>query len=167
LGLSADYVVGLVDGEGSFQVKIEKSLDMRTGFRIILAFQVGFGRSHKNLEVLKRLRDFFKVGEVYVGDKSVVYLVQDIHDICRVVIPFFSEHKLFLKGEDFEVWKELAFCLRRRRHLSWSGLRDEVIPLVERLYSLRREKRPRKMLEVLKREVDRHLAGQGWLDVVK
>jgi len=154
MSLSAEYVRGFVDGEGSFQVVILKMSTVRVGWQIYLSFRVGLSKYRECFEVLRLLRKFFGVGKVIEGEKSVVYGVQDMKAIIGRIIPFFEKYPLIVKGRDFEIWSKIAKQIWFKRHLDRYGLKKYVIPLIEELYSLRKEKRPRKVLEELKRSVE-------------
>jgi len=152
--LTGEYVRGFVDGEGSFRVLIMRGKDARIGWEIAMCFQIGLSRGEANLKVLREVKRFFGVGRIYEGEKMVVYLVQSLKEIIRRIIPFFEEHPLVVKRREFEVWKRLACELRMKRHLNRLGLKRYVIPLIEELYSLRKGKRPRKLLEELKSSLE-------------
>ncbi len=60
--LQAEYIVGFVDGEGSFHIAIYKDARMKIGMKIIPEFHVSQRVSSR--EVLDRLRETFECGYV-------------------------------------------------------------------------------------------------------
>ena len=60
--LSADWVVGFVDGEGCFFIGIQKNPTIESGFRSLPEFRV---RQHqRDLDLLHDLKKFFAFGRV-------------------------------------------------------------------------------------------------------
>jgi hypothetical protein len=149
--LTVDYIRGFVDGEGSFHVGIEPNKSMRTGFQLVPKFSVGLSDKAENREVLEAIRRTLGVGKVYANSNHVEYIVEKIGDLTRYVIPFFEKNPLIIKRADFDVWKQIIKHINRGDHLTKYGMRTYIIPLIEKLYSLRKEKRPRTGLLQLKK----------------
>ncbi len=132
--LSEDYIVGLVDGEGSFTAFV-RNLDQSTEHvrrtRIEPRFYVKLIERDK--EVLYALKDYFGCGSVYF-QKDVRanhqhcyrYEVFSRVDLERVIIPFFKRHRLKLasKANDFNIFCELMKRIGRGEHLHERGLRN-------------------------------------------
>src|SRR3989344_6013169 len=86
--LTKDYVLGLVDGEGSFNVRIN---DDKRRSKIELKFSLKL--RHQDKEILEKLQEFFGCGNVYIQrDKrenhSLCYRfeVQNKKDIFKKII---------------------------------------------------------------------------------
>ena len=62
MNLTADWVCGFTDGEGTFFISIEKQAKMVLGKQVRLGFKITQGE--KNIQVLYRIKEFFKVGTV-------------------------------------------------------------------------------------------------------
>src|SRR3989344_9242474 len=106
--LSNDYVVGLVDGEGSFNVRINPNKNRRA--KIELKFSLKL--RHQDKEILNELKEFFECGNVYIQrDKrenhSLCYRfeVQNKDEIIKKIIPFFDENQpqITSRRRDFEI----------------------------------------------------------------
>lgn len=68
--LTPDYIVGLVDGEGSFTVYIRNPEDSRERVRRVRAEAKFYVKLiEKDKEVLYRLREFFGCGNIYVSER--------------------------------------------------------------------------------------------------
>ncbi len=113
--LTADYIVGLTDGEGCFLVQI------RTDCRIVLRYFIT--QRFDNKELLDKVFEFFKIGYVYRkfqgNDKkkmTFVYEVTKQDDIQYGIIPFFKEHSLQgVKQKSFERFARIAEIVKNRQ----------------------------------------------------
>ena len=111
--LSADYIVGLVDGEGSFYVRLNK--DPRRRNKVELKFSVKL--RHQDKEILEKLQQFFDCGNVYIQrDKRPKHTdcfrfeVNNKKDIINKIIPFFEKNypKIQSRQKDFELFTQIA-----------------------------------------------------------
>jgi len=113
--LTANYIVGLTDGEGCFLVQI------RTDHRIVLRYFIT--QRFDNKELLDKVFKFFKIGYVYrkfQGDDKTkmtfVYEVTKQDDIQNVIVPFFKEHPLEgVKQKSFERFARIAMMVKNRQ----------------------------------------------------
>jgi len=99
------YVTGLIDGEGSWLLSISKNSKCSLGYKINLGLEIGLHR--KDLDLLKGLQAYFKVGGIYKNsDNMMHYKVSSIKDLTRVIIPHFDKYPLVTqKRADFEILK--------------------------------------------------------------
>jgi hypothetical protein len=111
--LSADYIIGLVDGEGSFYVRL--NTDVRRRNKVELKFSVKL--RHQDKEILEKLKQFFDCGNVYFQkDKRPNHTdcyrfeVNNKKDIIGKIIPFFEKNspKIESRKRDFELFKQIA-----------------------------------------------------------
>lgn len=127
-----DYIVGLVDGEGSFTVyirnpgvfkKVKRRTKAEPRFYIKLI--------EKDKDILYELKEFFGCGNVYFQkDKRpnhqncYRYEVANRKDLEKIIIPFFRRNQLRLesKRKDFKIFCELMKRIRKGEHLTKSGL---------------------------------------------
>ncbi|MDO8655488.1 MAG: LAGLIDADG family homing endonuclease [bacterium] len=130
--LNFDYIVGLVDGEGSFtayvrlpelkkEVKRRAKAEPRFYLKLI----------EKDKEILYELKKFFRCGNVYLQkdrrknhQNCYRYEVANRSDLQNIIIPFFKKHplKLVSKKKDFQIFCELMKRIKRGDHLTKSGL---------------------------------------------
>ena len=110
--MEKEYVLGLVDGEGCFNVRINRQ---RRRARVELKFSLKL--RHQDKEVLDELQRFFGCGKVYIqNDKranhSLCYRfeVQNKKEIVEKIIPFFEQNcpRLPSRKKDFELFKKIA-----------------------------------------------------------
>ena len=132
--LDKNYILGLVDGEGSFNVRINRNserpenlkgkedfLDVRVNQnknrRAKIELKFSLKLRYQDKEILDELQEFFGCGKVYIQrDKrknhSLCYRfeVQNKKEIFEKIIPFFTENppKIPSRKLDFELFKEIA-----------------------------------------------------------
>ena len=90
--LSADWVVGFVDGEGCFFVGINRQPSMTRGWQVLPEFRVV--QHQKDIAILERLQEFFGFGQVTRnhGDRKELR-IRGIEQLTEVV-RFFRAHPL-------------------------------------------------------------------------
>ncbi len=132
--ISSDYIVGLVDGEGSFAVYIKNPDDSKEVKRRARAEPRFYLKLiERDKEVLYELKDFFGCGNVYFQKDTrknhqncYRYEVTSRDDLTKIIIPFFKQNTLRLKSKknDFTLFCELVERVKRDEHLTQSGLRN-------------------------------------------
>jgi len=131
--LTEDYIVGLVDGEGSFTAfvrNLEDSTERQRRVRIEPRFYIKL--VEKDKVVLDALKEYFECGNVYF-QKDVRanhqhcyrFEVFNRKDLENVIIPFFKEHrpKFPSKAKDFKIFCEMMKRIGRNEHLTEKGLK--------------------------------------------
>jgi len=131
--LNPNYIVGLVDGEGSFTVYVKnpdstKKVKRRT--KVEPRFYMKF--IGKDKEILDTLKEYFGCGSVYFQrDKRknhqdcYRYEVANRSDLENIIIPFFKTNSLNLpsKKRDFEIFCRIFSLIQKGEHLEEAGLR--------------------------------------------
>ena len=132
--ISAEWIVGFVDGEGCFSIGFTKQPDRtnrrgyRTGFQVSHSFVVAQGERSKRC--LEEMQVFFEVGRLvinrrYDNHKEDLwrYHVARRRDLLEVIIPFFRKHPLRTsKRADFERFARCVELCAAGRHLTHTGL---------------------------------------------
>lgn len=126
--LQTQYVVGFVDGEGSFHVAIYKDPRMKTGIKLIPEFHVS--QRETSRLVLDQLIAFFGCGYVKANhrnnpkDTTFVYVVRDRHDLLKIIIPFFKKYSLQTeKKKDFDCFAKIVKKMEAKEHRNENALR--------------------------------------------
>jgi hypothetical protein len=137
------WVVGFVDGEGCFSVSIHRNELARptNGWHIQPTFQVSQHRDHR--DTLQNLSHFFGCGKVRAkGERSSVdvYVVHSTIQLLDRIIPFFEEHQLRVKRDDFESFAFITRAIRTRSH----HRRDVFDEIVKRAYAMNANGKQRK-----------------------
>lgn len=131
--LDANYIVGLVDGEGSFTAYVKdpdskKLVQRRTKVepRFFLKLQ------EKDKKILYELKEYFGCGNVYFQKDSRAnhqncyrFEVSNRNDLQNIIIPFFKSNSLRLRSKngDFEIFCQILQLVLKKEHLKESGLR--------------------------------------------
>lgn len=130
------WIVGFVDGEGTFSVSINKNPTTSSGWQIFPEFVITQGA--KSLRVLEDIKKFFGCGKIYVNRRRdnhkediYRYCVRSLKHLEEAIVPFFQEHSLrTAKKEDFERFVYILKLMKRREHLTMSGAK-KIARIVE------------------------------------
>jgi hypothetical protein len=148
--LDPGWVVGFTDGEGCFSVSIHRNDLARPtgGWHVQPTFQVSQHADHST--VLHDLRVFFSCGSVRKKSPRSnveVYVVHSTIQLVERIIPFFEEHELRIKRDDFEKFADIVRSIRARGHHR-PGEFDRIVTLA---YSMnaRGKQRKRPIGEIL------------------
>jgi hypothetical protein len=137
---NAYYLVGFVDGEGSFNISFKVRKDYRNGIQIYPSFNI----SQKEKGILVWIKNQFGCGTIRNrGDGVYYYEVVRLDDLRDVILPFFERYKLKTrKKKAFRVFSKVVLLLSSKK-LKWKDvkyifhLREEVVVGRKRKYSLR------------------------------
>lgn len=131
--LDSKYIVGLVDGEGSFTVYIRNlDLKQKAKRRVMVEPKFYLKLIEKDKDVLYQLQQFFGCGSVYFQRDSrpnhqncYRYEVFRHDDLLNVIIPFFKKNQLRFssKKKDFDTFCLLMEMIKNKKHHTESGLR--------------------------------------------
>jgi len=130
--LNSNYIVGLVDGEGSFTVYIKNpAKKLENGRRVKAEPRFYIKLIEKDKEILYKLKKYFGCGNVYFQKDTrpnhqncYRYEVTKRDDLEKIIIPFFKRNRLLLKSKktDFEIFCEIMKRIKKKEHLTSSGL---------------------------------------------
>jgi len=122
------YLVGFVDGEGSFSVSIKKLPTAKFGWIVDPCFQVY--QHKKNVHILELFKKFFQAG--YIKPKSptsntYVFTISQRRALQEKVIPFFKKYKLLTsKWEEFCKFAQIIEKMEKGEHRNLEGLKEIV-----------------------------------------
>ena len=132
--LNYNYIVGLVDGEGSFTVYIRNPKENKSVKRRVKAEPRFYLKLvEKDKKILYELKNFFGCGNVYFQkDKRknhqncYRYEVANRKDIENIIIPFFKENqlKIYSKKKDFRIFCKIIVLMKKGKHLEDKGLQE-------------------------------------------
>ena len=130
--LNADYIIGLVDGEGSFTVYVRNLNDSKEGKRRVRVeprFYIKLIEEDK--DILYELKEYFGCGSVYFQKDTrqnhkncYRYEVFNRDALVEKIIPFFTKHQLKFssKKRDFLLFCKLMSMIKEGKHLTSAGL---------------------------------------------
>ncbi|MEK7211090.1 MAG: LAGLIDADG family homing endonuclease [Patescibacteria group bacterium] len=132
--LEHNYIVGLVDGEGSFTAYVfnpAKKSKRKRRARVEPKFYLKLVESDK--KILYELKKFFGCGNVYFQKDTrknhqncYRYEVTARDDLMRIIIPFFKKHqpKFPSRAKDFKLFCRIMKLVVLGRHLGVKGLEN-------------------------------------------
>ncbi len=137
---NALYIVGFVDGEGSFNI----SFKIRTDYANRIQVYPSFNISQKERGILVWIQNQFGCGTIRNrGDGVYYYEVHNLRKLKERIIPFFDRYKLRTKKKiAFEVFSKTIEIISSK-NLEWIDikniyvLREEVVVGRKRKYSLK------------------------------
>lgn len=137
--LDASYLIGFVDGEGSFNI----SFKIRTDYHSKVQVYPSFNISQKEKDILVWIQSFLGCGTIRNrGDGVYYYEVNSTKDLQNIVIPFFETNRLKTKKIlAFEIFSEVV-RLQDSKKLEWEDityiyrLREKIVVGRKRKYSL-------------------------------
>lgn len=131
-----DWLVGFVDGDGSFYPMIHKAKDYKCGYQIQATFDIAQIDSETGL--LTKIGDqFFPNLYRWAKSSTTEHLrIVKLDTHISIVEPFFRDNILqSRKIYDFIIWRDILSLIKDKGHLTSSGvqtilaLRDEQIRL--------------------------------------
>ena len=139
------YVVGLVDGEGTFHVAFPRRKDFLMGISVIPEFHVS--QSYRSKNVLELLKTIFGCGYIKANhpnskDNTYIYVVRDRNDLLTKIIPYFEVNQLLTtKRNDFKIFAKVVRMMKKGLHLDSKG----IIEIVKIAYKMNAEGKRRKI----------------------
>lgn len=121
--MSADWIAGFADGEGTLTININKNQELTYKFQLQPVFVIVQGEVDYYL--LTAIANFFGCGSVTVNrkDKTSVryqYRVNNLELLTNIFIPFLDKVSLLTKKKDeFLLWKDLVFDIKSRKILDY------------------------------------------------
>lgn len=132
--LPPQYIVGFVDGEGSFSVSIYYDKTMKNKVFVRPEFEIELRADDR--EILERMKDTLKCGRIYdLNYKKygwyphVKYKVSNLNEILSRIIPFFERYPLqSKKAKTFQYFREIVLMRKEKKHLTKGGV-ERIIKL--------------------------------------
>ena len=136
---NASYIVGFVDGEGSFNISFKVRTDYVYGIQVYPSFNI----SQKEKDILVWIRNQFDCGTIRNRNDGVYYYeVHNLKELREKVIPFFKKYKLKTKKKKaFEIFSKTIEVISLKK-LEWNdiktiyNLREDIKVGRKRKYSL-------------------------------
>jgi hypothetical protein len=124
VNLNPWFLTGFSDAESNFIVRIVKSNSVKVGWTVQPLFQIGL--HNKDLNLLKKIKAFWGVGDIYLKENSCNYMVQSLRDLNIIVNHFEKYPLLTKKREDYLLFSQIITLMNQRKHLTLSGLHEIV-----------------------------------------
>ena len=121
--IDPNWLVGFVDGDGSFYSLIHKAKDYKHGYQVQAVFDIAQLDSERSL--LQKIGDqFFDSTHRWAKSKDTQHMrIMSQKGLVNYVEPFFDENKLLSRKEyDFLLWKEMLKIIKNKEHTTPVGL---------------------------------------------
>lgn len=118
---------GLIDGEGSFTIVIDKNKARKLGWRAQLKFQIALHK--KDLNLLCLLQQYLGgIGSIHsTSNRDVVnYSIDSINDLNKLIVHLEKYPLLSQKAADFLLFKRAVELFNEKAHLTVEGLEKIV-----------------------------------------
>jgi len=105
--LCPNWVTGFADAESSFSLKVSKKSTAKSGWSVIPEFRIEL--HSRDIILLRRIKDYFGLGIISerLDRNTIVYSVQSVRDILKVIIPHFDKYPLITqKRADYLLFKQ-------------------------------------------------------------
>lgn len=120
---------GLIDGEGSFSLIIDKNKTRQLGWRVQLKFQIGLHT--KDLNLLYKLQQYLggvDIGSIHLARnrEMVNYSIDSNKGLSKLIIHLEKYPLLTKKSVDFMLFKQAVKLVNNKAHLTVQGLNEIV-----------------------------------------
>jgi len=141
--LSPEYIVGLTDGEGSFNVYLRQRPAKSKPCNYNVACHYYIKMIESELPLLKEVCRFMDCGKVYFQKEKrknhhdcYRFEVSGLKQIREKVIPFFKRYKLQTpnKKRDFELFCQIVSMVEAKKHLNKNGWK-KIQKLKEKMHN--------------------------------
>jgi hypothetical protein len=120
--LEPQWIVGFVDGEGSFHIGITPNRELKKVQQILPEFTVVQHQS--DIQILYALKAYFQCGVVRRDNGNrMCYRVRGRGHLRDIILPFFEKHKLKTKKRiQFEKFRDVVLLMCKDQHLLPEGV---------------------------------------------
>ena len=118
---------GLIDGEGSFSIVVDRNKTRKLGWRVQLKFQIGLHT--KDLNLLYLLQQYLgDIGSIHLArNRDIVnYSIDSNEDLNKLIIHLEKYQLLTQKAADFLLFKQAVKLVNNKAHLTVEGLNQIV-----------------------------------------
>lgn len=138
MDLNPEWVVGFVDGEGTFYIGVYRHPEMATGYQVLPEFRVV--QHVRDVQVLYALKRFFRCGSVRRNHEDRYELRIRKLSCLREVVAFFEKHPLKTRKQvDFTKFAKVIRRMSEGRHLTREGL----VEILEIAITMNRAEKPK------------------------
>ena len=133
--LDTNFLVGLIEGDGSFHISFKAKRDLDFGFHIT--------QHISSLPLLKKVQQLLGCGTLQNKSKTVVrYQIDTLNAIQQNLLPFMSKHQLHsVKSEHFSIFEQVINLVNLKEHQTNKG----SLKIVNLAYNMNLEGKRRKL----------------------
>lgn len=122
------YISGLIDAEGSFGVSIVKKDSNKTGYGVLVYFEIALNKKDKNLlEIIMEVLGLKSNLYYNQSDETYKLKVSSIYELTSIIIPHFNKFPLYTqKRVDFLLMCQVIKLIEEKRHITIEGLKEII-----------------------------------------
>jgi LAGLIDADG endonuclease len=115
------WIAGFSCGESCFDVQDIKNIKYKLGYQVKIRFKIS---QHERDRLLWGLiSKYLKCGTLQISRHTVVLTIVNLEDIINIIIPFFDKYHLKgIKQLDYACFRQVAFLMEKKAHLTAEGL---------------------------------------------
>ena len=119
--LTADWIVGFIDGEGCFHIGISKHDELRFGYQVLPELTVV--QHKRDISLLHKIRTVMGCGVVRSNHEDrYCWRVRNLKNLAEIIVPFFERHKLkSKKAVEFRKFAKVIRIMQKQEHLTENG----------------------------------------------
>lgn len=115
------WLVGFVDGEGCFYIKVTKTKKVSLAFNITQD-----SRDSYLFDVIKNYLSCGIIEKVSTRPNEVNLVVYSLNDLVLKIIPFFENFLVTQKQTDFKYFKQVSSLMLNKEHLTEEGIKKII-----------------------------------------
>jgi len=120
------WLTGFIDAEGNFTITLYNTNRSKVGYEVNVAFQVCLHR--RDEAILNAIKGYFGVGRVYLRGDVAEFKVRSVKYFESIIVHFEQNPLITKKSEDYLLFKKGVEIIKRKEHLSSTGL-NKIIAL--------------------------------------
>lgn len=118
---------GLIDGEGSFTIIIDRNKTRKLGWRVQSKFKIGLHL--KDLHLIRQIQQYLdSIGSIHLDHtrNRVIYSIDSNKDFKKLIIHIEKYPLLTQKAADFLLFKQVVELMSNKAHFTIEGLNQIV-----------------------------------------
>lgn len=139
--LNPHYVVGFIDGEGSFSVSIGRHKTLARKLEVRPEFEIELRADDK--KILERVAVTIGCGKIYDCSYErygwyphVKYKITNTIDMEKYLFPFLDRYQLQAKkAKSYKFFREIVLMVRSKKHLTDAGF-NKIVKLRDKIRAL-------------------------------
>lgn len=133
--LDSHFLVGLIEGDGSFHISFKAKRDIDFGFHIT--------QHISSLLLLEKVQELLGCGTLQKKSQTVIrFQIDSLNAIQQNLIPFMSKHQLHsVKSEHFSIFEQVIHLVNLKEHQTDKGF----LKIVNLAYNMNLEGKRRKL----------------------
>lgn len=134
--LNDQFLIGLIDGDGSFNISFKANKKIQFGFHIT--------QDQASLNLLKKIQDLFNCGSINEKKTAnyIRYQIDNINLIYTVLIPFIDKYIFHTnKAIHYNIFKEVCHLIYNNSNPS----NNDLLKIIDLAYNMNKDGKRRKM----------------------